>query len=393
MTEAVTTRLNQNQTAVLLLLLTMVLLGVFPLDVILPSFPAMSAHFATPSSNIALSISIFAVGFSISQFFLGPLSDRLGRKRLLMIGMLVSIVGAVGCAGSEQFALFVFFRGVQAIGCGSFVLSNALVQDIFTAEERDRVRIWMTTASGLFISTSPLLGTFLQALFGWTGSFYLFAFIAGLVLLNAFRTLPTSRPSPMSARFWKSCAMIVSHRRFMGFSLVAAIAFTCHFSFIAISPLIFIDEFGLTHLQFSLVLLIYGAAYVLGGVIAGRLQKRINHQQRLNAGLALIGLAGLMLIILHLTTDRSPLTILLPMMICTVGTTIARPAAASRAMDFFPHHAGAAASMLNTTVFVTGGVLSAAASITVANFESALATGFIVLSLIGGVIVRQVYRS
>lgn len=381
-----------HKASVLLLVLTMVLLGVFPLDVILPSFPAMATHFATPSSNIALSISIFAVGFSISQFFLGPLSDRLGRKRLLIVGMLISIVGAVGCAGSEQFTFFILFRSIQAIGCGCFVLSNALVQDIFGSEERDRVRILMTTASGFFISTSPLLGTLLEIPFGWTGSFYLFALIAALVFIHATWALPTSCSKLSNVRFRDACGTIISHHRFMGFSLIAAIAFTCHFSFIAISPVIFLDQFGLTQLEFSWVLLVYGAAYVLGGIVAGRLQKLISHRQQLNAGLALIGSAGVVLTVLYLATDRSALTILLPMMICTTGTTIVRPAATSRAMEFFPHHAGAAASMLNTTVFVTGGMISAVASVTVANFECMLAAGFIGFSGIGGMIVRRIYR-
>lgn len=393
MPQTLTETSTLRKTSVLILLLAMVLLGMFPLDVILPSFPALAEHFDTPSANIALSISIFAVGFSISQFFLGPLSDRLGRKRLLILGMAVSIAGAVGCLNSTQFSTFILFRMLQAVGCGCFVLTNALVQDIFENDERERVRILMTTAGGFFISTSPLLGTLLQSAFGWTGSFYLFVLIAALVLAHAVWALPSSFAAASNLRFWSACGAIVSNGRFMGFSLIAAIAFTCHFSFIVISPVIFLDDFGLTQLQFSLVLLIYGAAYVVGGVIAGRLQKVINHQQQLKVGLGLISLAGVVLIALHLTTVRSFLTILLPMLICTTGTTITRPAAVSRAMDLFLGNAGAAASMLNTTVFVSGGVISALASVTVENFEYTLASGFVVLSAIGWAIVRQIYSA
>lgn len=264
MPQTLTETSTLRKTSVLILLLAMVLLGMFPLDVILPSFPALAEHFDTTSANIALSISIFAVGFSISQFFLGPLSDRLGRKRLLILGMAVSIAGAVGCLNSTQFSTFILFRMLQAVGCGCFVLTNALVQDIFENDERERVRILMTTAGGFFISTSPLLGTLLQSAFGWTGSFYLFVLIAALVLAHAVWALPSSFAAASNLRFWSACGAIVSNGRFMGFSLIAAIAFTCHFSFIVISPVIFLDDFGLTQLQFSLVLLIYGAAYVVG---------------------------------------------------------------------------------------------------------------------------------
>jgi DHA1 family bicyclomycin/chloramphenicol resistance-like MFS transporter len=375
----------------LLLLLSMTLLGVFPLDVILPSFPALSAHFNTPSATIALSISLFAIGFSLSQFFLGPLSDRLGRKRLLIMGMVVAIIGALGCVLSTEFSTFILWRILQAAGCGCFVLSNALVQDLFSRDERERVRILMTTASGLFISTSPLMGTALQHAFGWTGSFCLFAVIAGLVLLHATWVLPVTVAPASSLRFWQSCVLVISNARFMGFSLIAAFAFTCHFSFIAISPVIFLDGFGLSAFEFSLILLAYGAAYVMGGLVASRLQKVLGHPHQLKTGLVLIGLAGVILIALHVTTERSFLTFLLPMMVCTIGTTIARPAATSQAMDFFPNNAGAASSVLNTLVFVTGGVFSGLASLAVMNVEYVLSVGFMVVSGLGWILVRAVY--
>lgn len=385
-------RSKKSKFSILFLLLLMTLLGVFPLDVILPSFPALSEHFDTPSANIALSVSLFAIGFSVSQFFLGPLSDRLGRKRLLLLGLLVSLAGAVGSASCVQFSSFIFFRLVQAIGCGCFVLTNALVQDIFEGDERDRIRILMTTAGGLFISTSPLLGTWLQYTFDWPGSFYLFALIAGAMLIHTRWVLPNEVARPLTTRFWSSCGAILSNGRFMGFSLIAAIAFTCHFSFIVISPVIFLDEFHLAPLQFSLILLGYGAAYAMGGVIASRLQRAIPPKRQLTVGLTLIGLAGLVLFSLHLSMARGFLTIMLPMLICTTGTTIARPAATSRAMELFPSQAGAAASMLNTTVFVVGGILSAVAGLSIAHFEVALASGFLLLGASGWAITSLIYR-
>lgn len=154
------------------LLLAMVLLGVFPLDVLLPSFPALAAHFRNTPTDIALSISLFAVGIAFAQVSIGPLSDVIGRKGLLLAGMIVSILGALGCVMTSDYSLFLMFRIVQAVGCGCFVLSQALVQDLFEGKERDRLRILMVTASGVFISVSPLAGTFLQATLGWRGSFW-----------------------------------------------------------------------------------------------------------------------------------------------------------------------------------------------------------------------------
>lgn len=151
-----------RKTAAIFLLMTMTVLGVFPLDVILPSFPFMAAHFDTSVADIALSVSLFSVGLSMSLLLIGPLSDNLGRKRLLMIGMSIAVAGAAGCAMADDFAWFLFFRVVQAVGCGSFVLSQALVQDLFVGKEQERLRIAIVTAGGICISVSPLFGSWLQ---------------------------------------------------------------------------------------------------------------------------------------------------------------------------------------------------------------------------------------
>lgn len=141
--------------AAVALLLAMVLLGVFPLDVVLPSFPALSSHFNRSTSDIAFSVSLFAVGISLSQLLIGPLSDTLGRKGLLLAGMLISILGGIGCVLVSDFTWFLFFRCIQAIGCGSFVLTQALVQDLFVGKARDQLRILMITASGYSFQFPP----------------------------------------------------------------------------------------------------------------------------------------------------------------------------------------------------------------------------------------------
>lgn len=380
--------------SIITLLLAMVLLGVFPLDVILPSFPALSEHFATPSSEIALSISLFALGVAISQFFLGPLSDRIGRKGLLVMGLAVSILGAIGCANATQFMTFMLFRTLQAIGCGCFVLLNALVQDLFAGTERDRTRILVTSASGVFISTSPLVGALLQHLAGWQASFYLFSLIALMVLIQAIRILPPTCGANRQAKGLISAYLeLLLNPAFMGFSLIVAIAFTCHFAFIAISPLIFLDHFQLSQLQFGLTLLSYGAAYVLGGLIASRMSRSASYRQQLCAGLALIGLAGMTMLALTLLTERSVTTVLLPMMICTAGTTITRPAATSRAMECVPGSAGGSASVLNTLVLVAGGVGSAAISVVAEDFERVLGTAFMLLSMAGLAVTARLCKA
>jgi len=375
----VTTRQRRGAVS---LLLAMVLLGVFPLDVVLPSFPALAEHFRSTPADIALSISLFAVGIAFAQLLIGPLSDVIGRKGLLLAGMSVSMLGALGCVMTTDYSLFLMFRVVQALGCGCFVLSQALVQDLFEGKERDRLRILMVTAGGIFISVSPLAGTFLQATLGWRGSFWVFIALSAVVLLKAWLFLENSRPTTRGTRtnFLTAYRRVLGDFDFVSYWLISAFAFACHFSFIVISPLIFMDRLQLSAYEFSLILLIYGAAYVTGGILASVLSRRISSGQQIVVGLSLILFAGVSMLYLSSNFVLAPATVLIPMLICTAGTTIARPAATSRAMSVFPDNAGTSASAGSTIIFICGGLISALISFSPANLQSTLGYAFVLLS-------------
>ncbi|WP_416465559.1 MFS transporter [Pseudomonas sp. LFS044] len=168
------------------LLMMISLLGVFPLDVILPSFPDLAASFDVSLKTIAFSVSIFAIGVAISQAIIGPLSDVVGRKPLLIGGLAVSVIGSLGCLFSKGYEGFMIFRLIQAVGCGSFVLSQVLVQDGYPEKQQHVLRIVKLTLSGLLISLSPLVGAVLQHYLGWEGSFHIFSILAVVVLLCPF---------------------------------------------------------------------------------------------------------------------------------------------------------------------------------------------------------------
>jgi len=389
---------NTAKTATIGLLLTLTLLGVFPIDVVLPSFPALSEHFGRPSSDIALSVSLFAVGIALSQLLVGPLSDAMGRKNLLLIGIGISAIGAAGCLLAERYEGFLLFRVVQALGCGCFVLSQALIQDLFTGLEQQRLRIFLVTCGGVFISVSPLAGTGLQSWIGWQGSFLVFIALAVSAFLSASILL---RPSPME-RQRKRPDFIVSYRTvysdftFIAYWLTSALAFSCHFSFIVISPLILIDQVQLAPEAFSLALLGYGLAYIGGGAVATLLSSRIDSQTQIFTGLSLILVAGALMLGLCIYLGLSVTSLLLPMIVCTAGTTIARAAAHTQAMNLFPERAGTSASAGSVLIFMVGGLTSAAISLTPLDRQITLALCLILLGLLAlmlNLLVRHRYGS
>ncbi len=348
-----------SKASAIFLLSVMVALGVFPLDVLLPSYPALANAFGMTINEVTFFVAAFAVGFSVSQIIVGPLSDKYGRPIMLKLGLVVSLVGIAGCLLSATQWAFAAARVVQGAGCGCFVLAQAIVQDVFTVEDRQRVRIYLLSLSGMCISCSPLLGTYLQYALNWQGSFYVFAGLALMLLIQAlffFPKLP-DQTSQHQLNMFNRYADIFSSRPFVCSWLTSAMAFSCHFGFVAISPIIFLDALRVSSLTYALVLLVYGGAYVVGGLLATRLSKRLAINTQIKLGLAISGLSGvIMLGMLHV--GLSIATVALPMIICTIGTTMVRPAAASRAMEMFSEKAGASSAAGGTIMFVTAGVVS-----------------------------------
>lgn len=345
----------------------------------------MAERFDTPTAEVALSISLFTLVFSISQLITGPLSDKWGRKEVLLGCITLSILGALGCALATDYLTFLLFRSVQAMGCGFFVLGHALVEDLFEEQDRARVRLYYMTLSGSFVALSPLIGSWLQTTFDWQGSFYGFAVMALGMLIHALCILPSKSASPhrTPVSIIATLKAVARNRDFLRYWWIAALVFACYFALISVTPLIFMDALKLSEYQYALVLMVYGVAYLLGGVAASYLQKRISLSRQINIGLGLLLVAGVLLTLIVSLDAITPVTLLIPMLISALAVTLVRPAAISAAMLLFSSSAGTAASAGNSIMFLTAAVSSAALAQTGSNLLITIALSFIVFSLWG----------
>ncbi|SDU26464.1 MFS transporter [Pseudomonas yamanorum] len=386
--------IKRHQLSRFILITCISLISFFPINILLPSFPALAARFDMPSADVALSISLFTLVFSISQLVAGPLSDKWGRKEVLLGCITLSILGAIGCALSTDYLSFLLFRSVQAMGCGFFVLGHALVEDLFEEQDRARVRLYYMTLSGSFVALSPLIGSWLQTTFDWQGSFYGFALMALGMLIHAFCILPSKSASPhrTPVSIIGTLKDVATNRDFLRYWWIAALVFACYFALISVTPLIFMDSLKLSEYQYALVLMVYGVAYLLGGLAASYLQKRISLSRQINIGLGLLLIAGVLLILIVGLGAITTITLLIPMLISALAVTLVRPAAISAAMLLFSSSAGTAASAGNSIMFITAAVSSAALAQAGANLLLTIAISFIVFSVWGVVTNARVGR-
>lgn len=385
---------KRQQLSRFILITCISLISFFPINILLPSFPALAARFDTPTADIALSISLFTLVFSIAQLIAGPLSDKWGRKEVLIGCITLSILGAIGCALASDYLTFLLFRTVQAMGCGFFVLGHALVEDLFEEQDRARVRLYYMTLSGSFVALSPLIGSWLQTTFDWQGSFYGFALMALGMLIHAFCILPSKSASPHRApvSVIGTLKAVARNRDFLRYWWIAALVFACYFALISVTPLIFMDELKLSEYQYALVLMVYGVAYLLGGFAASALQKHIALTRQINIGLGLLSIAGLLLALIISYEAITPVTLLIPMLISALAVTLVRPAAISAAMLLFSTSAGTAASAGNSIMFITAAVSSAALAQAGGHLLMTIAISFIGLSLWGLLTNRRIGR-
>jgi DHA1 family bicyclomycin/chloramphenicol resistance-like MFS transporter len=243
----------------------------------------------------------------------------------------------------------------------------------------------MVTGGGVFISISPLLGTWLQSHLGWQGSFYVFITLAVIVwfsacwLLKEIAPIHTASHRGFFSAYWRLCSDV----RFMSYWLISALAFACHFSFIVTSPIIFMERLALSPYEFAWALLLYGVAYILGGILASALHRSLQANTQIIVGLGLIAVSGAVMLWLTRQFGLSATTVLISMLICTIGTTITRPIVNSKAMSFYPENAGASTSVGAMLIFMFGGVISSVINLVQEDLTTTLALGFLMLSVAG----------
>ena len=176
---------------VTVLLTALVGFGAISTDLYLPSLPAIGESFGSTTAEVQLTLSVFLVGFAVSQIVYGPLSDRFGRRPVLIGGVAIYLLATLACLAAGSIGLLIGARFVQAVGaCAGVVLGRAIVRDIYGREGAAKMLSYMGVAMALAPALGPILGGILQVLFGWRANFLVLAIFGGVCLLGVLLVLP-----------------------------------------------------------------------------------------------------------------------------------------------------------------------------------------------------------
>lgn len=334
------------------LLTVLVAFGPLSTDLYLPALPSLVTVFGTDIPTVQLTLSVFLIGFAGSQLFYGPLSDRFGRRPVLMAGVVVYLLASVVCAFAQTVEQLVFARLLQALGasCGP-VVARAVVRDVYGRDRAATVLAYLAMAMALGPAVGPMIGGFLTVHFGWRSNFVILALLgagalAGVALLLAETNLQRDRDALKPVRLLGNYARVLGDRRFLGYAAVVAGAYSGIFAFISGSSFVLIERLGLSPTVYGLSFGGVVLGYILGTFTAGQVSARLGTARMIRLG-TLISLAGGAAgLVLAVAWPPSPAAVVLPVFVFILGTGLTLPNAMAGAVGPYPTMAGLASSLL-----------------------------------------------
>ena len=258
-------------------LTALVAYGPVSTDLYLPSLPAMQQALATDIAGVQMTLTAFVWGFALAQLVYGPLSDRFGRRPVLLVGLVLFLMASLVCVAATTIEGLIAGRFLQALGaCAGPVLGRAVVRDLYGPLDAGRVLAYMGTAMALIPAAAPTLGGVLEVTFGWRANFVALTLFGVMVLALTWFGLPESHyerddTATRPARIISNFATLLRHRGFLGSTLAVSAAFAGLFSFISGSPFVLIEVLGLPPDRFGFAFLVAVVGFMGGSYLSGRL--------------------------------------------------------------------------------------------------------------------------
>ncbi|GAA4615683.1 Bcr/CflA family multidrug efflux MFS transporter [Saccharopolyspora hordei] len=358
--------------------------GPLAIDMYLPAFPQIAAELGADAAQVQLSLTGCTLGLAVGQLFAGPLSDTFGRRRPLLVGLVVFALASLLCAAAPSAPALAGLRLVQGLGgAAGIVIARAVVRDLYSGAAMARFFSLLMLVNGLAPILAPLLGGQLLTVTSWRGVFLALAVIGAALLAAAAFGVPETLPPPARRAgdlggTLRTFRTLLADRAFVGHALSAALAFSAMFAYISGSSFVLQDVFGLSPQAFSLVFGTNALGIVLVGQLNARLVGRAGPRRLLAVGLTCNALGGVA--VAASAALGAGLAGLLPALFLVVASVgMVSPNATALALSGHPETAGSASALLGVMQFSAGAL--AAPLVGSAGTGTALPMGLVIGSL------------
>lgn len=335
-------------------------LGPLAIDMYLPAFSAMATDLGASHGHVERTLASYLLGLALAQLFYGPLADRYGRKKPLLLGLSVFIIASVGCASATDINHLIIWRIAQAFGgAAGMVIPRAVIRDNFNTQDASKALSILMLIMGATPILAPILGGQLLLLADWRWIFHFMTLVASALLISALvsmrETLNPDHIIPLGARIiGRNYLALLRHKRFICYTLAGGFGSAGMFSYIAGSPRIFIEIYGVEPQHFGLLFGMNAAALIAMAQVSARMLNR--HSPETLLKFAQASLMGITLVALSLTlTGHLTLPLLMMCLMGFMGSQgFVSPNAAALALREQGHRLGAGSAMMGTVQMLCG---------------------------------------
>lgn len=348
----------------ILLLVLIASVGPLAMNIFLPSLPAMAAHFNTDYSVIQLLVSLFLVALGLAQLIIGPLSDRFGRRPVLLICLGIFCVATICAIFAPDVQTLLAFRFAQAAAASGIVLSRAIVRDTSNAQDTASRIAYVTMGMSLTPMIAPFIGGILAERFGWEASFWLtFGFGLTVLILSAV-TLHETNLTPSSSMLaqFRAYPELARSPRFWGYTATAMFASGAFFAFVGGGPYVATEMLHMTPSEYGLYFGLVSLGYMLGNFLSGRFSRAWGMNRMMMMG-NMVSVSGMLLMLgLFAIGLFHPLSLFLPSAFVGIGNGMTLPSANAGIVSVRPQLAGSASGLGGALTPLGGAAMAALAS-------------------------------
>lgn len=380
------------------LLAALAMFGPFAIDTIFPAFPAIAAQLHASPLAMQQTVSVYLIAYALMSLLHGPLSDALGRRRVILVGVVVFTLATVGCALAGTIEALLAFRALQGISAGAgLIVGRAIIRDCFDGVEAQRLMSTVSMIFGIAPAVAPITGGWVVAVAHWSMIFWLLAAFASLLLFACIAWLPETHPrerrTQLSLRELASTyRMIAKDRAFLPLALAGTLNFNALWVYIASAPAFVLDLLRLDTQHFAWLFIPAISGMMLGAFLSGRVAGRLTAAATVRLGyVIMLGATALNLLLAFVfPSPRLPWSVL-PIGLHAIGIGVNFPTLTLLLLDRFPHHRGAVSSVQAFISLVLSAAIAGVLSPLLSGSVLKLAAGAALSTLLGFAAWR-VYR-
>lgn len=348
----------------LVLLVALSATGPVALNIFVPAIPQLTTRFNTDAATVQLTLSLFLLSLASGQLLLGPLSDRFGRRPVVLGGIALACLASFAAMAAPSIEWLIAARVAQALGAGTgIVISRAIVRDLYDRDRAAAMLGLVTSAMVIAPMVAPMIGGLLDTVFGWESIFLAVSIVTLIVLIWSVVALPETNPlraggTDSSAVSWREWHALLTNRRFYRYALTSTFGTAPYYVLIGGAPHVVVNIIGATSAEYGVWFTLSSLGYMIGNFIASRLSTRYGVHTMIKAGIGLGLIATTTAVILLATVGTQIWIFFVPQLFVSVGNGLLLPNSIAAAISVRPQAAGAASGISGFLQMSTGAAIA-----------------------------------